>query len=330
MSSEKYHIQGATMILNNLIILKFLTYFIMDSIKQQLSKQALNIFTEYETLIMIVYDYVLYHFPKKYAFNTKKQKYNAILIITELIYLNKTGISYENYRGPVNAKTLNKHSLFFAEYTIFKNVYALMHVEYSKYNSFSKFKYQSTDTSYIMNINGKEGLGRNTHFKNKNCYKISMIVDSNRIPHSTIITAGNHNDAKIGLTNIDTINEYINIKNGIHKPYLLADKMYDTNDFRNECIEVGYKPIIDYNKRNTKNKKLIKKLTKKQRKTYKKRIKVENTFCIIKKYKRIRFIYDSYLSTYTSFLYLAECCMIRKYLVKPKIRYHIESQYINI
>ena len=92
MSSEKYHIQGATMILNNLIILKFLTYFIMDSIKQQLSKESLNIFTEYETLIMIVYDYVLYHFPKKYAFTTKKTKNNAILIITELIYFNKTDI----------------------------------------------------------------------------------------------------------------------------------------------------------------------------------------------------------------------------------------------
>jgi len=105
---------------------------------------------------------------------------------------------------------------------------------------------------------------------------------------------------------------------------MLADKMYDTNEFRNSCTKANYKPIIDYNKRRTKDVKKIKRLTKKERKIYNKRIKVENRFCIFKKYRRIRIIYDSYLSTYSSFLYLAECLMIQGYIWDTKIKIKIE------
>ena len=157
-------------------------------------------------------------------------------------------------------------------------------------------------------------MGRNKHFKNKNCYKVSTISDQNRIPSLTIVEPGNKNDAKIGLTNIDRINENVKNINFKCKPYMLADKMYDTNEFREKCTSNNFKPIIDYNKRNTKNSKLIKKLTKKEKQIYKKRIKVENTFCILKKYKRIQLIYDSNLSTYVSFIYLAQCIMITKFI----------------
>jgi len=162
-------------------------------------KESLKIFVENVNLIDIIYNYVIENYSKKYSFKNKRQKYGARLIIIELIYLAKTGLSYDNYRGPVNSKTLNTHALFFAKNRIFENVYERLHKEYSKTNTSSKFKYQSTDTSYIMNLNGKENIGRNKHNKNKNCYKVSIIVDSNGIPHSTSIVAGNHNDAKIGL-----------------------------------------------------------------------------------------------------------------------------------
>ena len=287
-------------------------------------KDSLKIFVENASLIDIIYNYVIENYSRKYSFKTKKQKYCARLIITELLYLAKTGLSYENYRGPVNRKTLNTHALFFAKHRIFENVYELMHKEYSKDNTSSRFKYQSTDTSYIMNINGKENIGRNKHNKNKNCYKLSIIVDSNGVPHSTSVVSGNKNDAKIGMKNINAINDNVNEINKNCKPYMLADKMYDTKEFRNNCINAKYRPIIDYNKRRTKDEKKIKKLTKNERKTYIKRIKVENRFCIFKKYRRVRLIYDSYLNTYISFVYLVQCCMIDKYIWKPKIKTKIE------
>ena len=278
------------------------------------SKLSLNIEKEHKKFIDCTYKYAINKFSKKYAFKNKNQKYDLRLVIVEIIYYLKSGVSYKYYRGPINAKTLNTHVLFFAKNKIFQNVYEILHKEYSKNKTFSKFKHQHTDTSYALNKNGKETLGRNKHFKNKNCYKISTIVDNNRIPSSTTVEPGNKNDAKIGLTNIDKINENIKIINSKCESYMLADKMYDTKEFREKCILNNFKPIIDYNKRNTKNKKLIKKLTKKEKKIYKKRMKVENTFCILKKYKRIQLIYDSYLSTYVSFIYLAQCFMITKFI----------------
>ena len=291
----------------------------MNTLEQHSLKNSIMLYFENEVFVNVTYNYVIEKFPKKYRFKTKNQKYGAKIVIVELLYITKTALSYKNYRGPINAKTLNRHAIFFAQHNIFENVYEIMHIQYMKYNNMSKLKIQSIDTTYIMNINGKEELGRNKHFKNKNSYKVSLIVDSNRIPLSTVINSGNKNDAKIGEINIDTTKKRINELNLKCKPYMLADKMYDTNDFRQKCVENGYRPIIDYNKRNTKNKKLIKRLTKRQRTIYKRRIGVENTNCILKKYRRVNLIYDSYLMSYKSFLYLAQCCMIQKYIGKQKM-----------
>ena len=278
------------------------------------SKLSLNIEIEYKKFIDCTYNYAIKKFSNKYAYKTKNQKYNLRLIIIELIYFLKSGVSYKYYRGPLNGITLNKHALFFAKNKIFSNVYSSLHTLYSKNNTFSKFKFQQIDTSYAMNKNGKENLGRNKHFKNKNCFKVSAIVDTNRISVKTIVEPGNRNDAKIGLSNIDQISDYVNIINIKYNPYMLGDKGYDLEEFRNKCISNNYKPIIDYNRRNTKNVMLLKHLTKVERIIYKKRIKVENTFCILKKYKRLQIIYDSYLSTYESFIHLAQCLMITKFI----------------
>ena len=93
----------------------------------------------------------------------------------------------------------------------------------------------------------------------------------------------------------------------------MADKIYDTKEFRDNVKKNKYKPLIDYNRRNIKDKLLLKSFSKKERQLYKKRIKVENTFCILKKFKRLDKIFDSYFSTYNSFLYLGCCLMLSKY-----------------
>jgi len=83
---------------------------------------------------------------------------------------------------------------------------------------------------------------------------------------------------------------------------------------KDDAKEHKYKPIIDFNKRNIKNESLIKKLSNKDKLIYRKRIKVENAFSIIKKYRRIDKIIDSYFKTYSSFLHLGLCILIAKYI----------------
>jgi len=82
---------------------------------ETLAKISLKLQESNNNVINHVYNYVINKFPKKYTFFTKKQKYDLRLVITEIIYLLETGISYKNYRGPINAKTLNLHVLFFAK-----------------------------------------------------------------------------------------------------------------------------------------------------------------------------------------------------------------------
>lgn len=277
-------------------------------------KNSLKLIKDKNSLVNYVYDYVIKKFPAKYTFKTKNQKYDLRIIISEILYFLVSGVSYANYRGPINNKTLNRHIIFFTRNNIFKDIYDSLFNEYIKNKAHTKLKYQYTDTSFIINKNGKQKLGRNKFCKNKKCYKLSLIVDINGIPNSSLIRSGNKNDAKIAINNILLHKNSMKRANSKIKPYMLADKMYDTKEFRDICKQNNYKPIVDYNKRNIKNKKLIKVLQKKEKKIYKKRTKVENTFCLLKKYKRLQIIYDSYLSTYITFLNIALCLMILKYL----------------
>ena len=81
--------------------------------------------------------------------------------------------------------------MFFSREHIFEKVYEDLYNEYIKINGYSKLKYQSIDTTFIMNKTGKQRLGRNRFFKNKNAYKISIISDMNSLPVSIIIDSGN-------------------------------------------------------------------------------------------------------------------------------------------
>ena len=60
--------------------------------------------------------------------------------------------------------------------------------------------------------------------------------------------------------------------------YFLADAGYDSNRLKDLLTNSGYRHLIVQNKRNTKNAELIKAFTKPERKIYRKRMVVENTF----------------------------------------------------
>jgi len=65
----------------------------------------------------------------------------------------------------------------------------------------------------------------------------------------------------------------------------MADAGYDSIKLRSKLNNIFYKSIIPFNKRNTKDK--IKTLTYEEKKLNKSRIKIENTFLFLKKYRRL-------------------------------------------
>lgn len=263
----------------------------------------IKIYTHFKKYINLCASYLKETFPKKYNFHNVHQKYSAKNIIIEVIYILKTGVSYGNYRGYVNAKTLNKHVLFLADHNVFDIVYNNLYKKYIKHNQYSKLKYLSVDSSVLLNKNGKESTGRCVQYRFKKGVKISIVADSQRIPLDIIISKGSTSDYQ--LFNLHAKQSRVNNHIDTVFPYILADKGYDSEKIRNMCTMMNCTPIIDYNRRNTVNKKKLKMLTTKEKVIYKKRIIVENSFSLLKKFRRVQLVYDSKISTFTAFVKLA-------------------------
>ncbi len=157
------------------------------------------------------------------------------------------------------------------------------------------------NTSFIKNINGINKLGRNKYFKNKKCFKLSTLTDINGIPISILINKGNIHDTIFGIKHTNKFPFKLVGK----KKVLMADMGYDSSKLRNILKSKNIISIIPFNKRNTKNKDKIKYLTFDQLKLYKKRITIENSYCWIKKNKRIAENNEKLMSSYKSFLYFA-------------------------
>jgi transposase len=71
-----------------------------------------------------------------------------------------------------------------------------------------------------------------------------------------------------------------------------------------------YKSIIPFNKRNTKDKNKIKVLTNEEKKLYKSRINIENTFLKIKKNRRLETVYEKKSENFLSLIYLSSIKLI--------------------
>lgn len=272
------------------------------------------------SIIKIAKKYILLKFNKRYSFIHPAQKYKLDMIISELFYVLKSGVSWNDYRGPINNKTLYNHYNFFYKNHIFKHIYILLLNKYFKNNKTSKLKNQYIDTCFIKNINGIDKIGRNKYYKNKNVSKLSIISDINGIPISILLKKGNKHDSQFIKEHIDKMLIITNTKkyknHNRYKQNFMGDKGYDSKEKRTYLINKGYTLIIPYNKRNTKNPDKIKKLTKIEKKKYKKRIKIENVFCWITKNKKIATRNEKYAISYLNFVYMALIKIIIKRITK--------------
>ena len=77
---------------------------------------------------------------------------------------------------------------------------------------------------------------------------------------------------------------------------------YDSIKLRKRLNDIFCKLIISFNKRNTKDKNKIKTLTNEEKKLYKSRTAIENTFLKIKKYPYIVIFLSFYIIYYNIYL----------------------------
>lgn len=240
------------------------------------------------------------------SYKTRKRK--EIEYIKEIINLLYSCPCWSRYNGKIDGKYLNKKHLEYINKGIYNEFYKVILTKYIKVNKYDIFKFISTDTCFIYNKYCKK-LSRNKYYKSKRGLKISAIVDATGIPLSLIIKNGNINDCKLFE---DTYNNLIIDTNATkyknsnrHKQYFLADKGYDTKHIKYILRKKGYIYIVPQNKRNIKNKSKIKKLTKKHKNIYKKRIIVENYFSWIKQFSKLTSAYESCMNNYLMLVKLA-------------------------
>lgn len=247
-----------------------------------------------------------------FTYHAQKYKLNEFLV--GIIYVLKKGIVWRDYKK-VYWNSLYKAFVKLSKLNIFHNSYIGLLKKYFRKTPAKKLRFIYTDTTIIHNINGSDKMKRNKYVKNKKVMKVSLITDINGIPFSIKTISGNTNDARILNDQLNDpfyidLNEYSK-----NEKFFLADKGYDSLNLRKKLTENNFIPIIAFNKRNTKDPKKLKTLTPKQKKMYKRRIKIEMVFGLLKRsYKRVRVRYDKYSTNYDSFLFLAFNMILFKHI----------------
>ena len=162
-------------------------------------------------------------------------------------------------------------------------------------------------------------LGRNVKYKSKNSVNIQAITDENGICLGLSPIKGSSSEVSNVINvlddiNLDDCNKYK--KSNRHKKYFIADAGYNSKNNMEYLENKGYVPIIWYNKRNTKNNKIIErnKIKGNKLKKYKTRYKADIFFSqlflrnrrrIDTKTPRLAKIYDSNIENFINSIYLS-------------------------
>ncbi len=260
-------------------------------------------------------DKVLY---KSFNGTYKTQKYKLTDILPSILYVLKTGISWRSLNDPliftktkhmIHWNTIYKIYIKLNNNEIFKITYMELLKKYIMKSTNKKLKIIITDTTFIPNKNGKDNMGYNKFYNKKKGTKISIITDSFGIPFNIKAYKGNKNDTIIledQLKDKNMIDENLINK---HKCYFMADKGYDSYKLCNYLKCANYVPLIPQRK-NVKDETKKRLYSLNQRKLFKNRMKIECMFNKMKRFRRLSFRYDSKLSTFMGFIYLAFIAII--------------------
>ncbi len=237
---------------------------------------------------------------KIYGKSYPNTKYSLTTILESIFFILKTGIPWRDlvYISHINWNTIYFHFVRLCKLNIFNKFFTYLRDLYIKQNLSCV---QIIDSTFIQNKFGKQHIGRNTFFKSKNCNKISLITDIYGIPLSIYVGLGNLHDITLAEHHITDL---CFIQRKYHKNILLGDKGYISKNFSSTLSTHNYTLMVP-KKINMKNTEYPY-----DPQLYKKRIFIEHSFANVKCYRRIQLRYDSSISHFNSFVYLAFSMLI--------------------
>src|SRR5271156_4749550 len=163
-----------------------------------------------------------------YSKSHPNTKYSIDLIIDDIFYVLKTGLSWRNVRSSIKWTSLYWHYSNFVKHHIFLKLFNFFKRQY-----LHNYIYPSTsplpislflDSSVIYNKFGVTKLGRNKFYKNKRCTKLSLLTDSKGFPLSVFLMKGNYHDTSIFHKHITDL--LLLFPKNKYKTKLIADKGY--------------------------------------------------------------------------------------------------------
>lgn len=231
-----------------------------------------------------------------YLFSHTNSKYSIDLIIDELLYFLKSGVSWRMLRSPIHYKTLYWHFSKFVEYNIFLKLFKKLRQIYLDQFIVSDNVSLLIDSTIIYNKYGINKIGRNKFYKNKRVTKISLMTDINGFPLSIFFMKGNYHDISVFNKHIKDAHLLIPNK----KVKIIADKAYSSKSNYKLLHDNNFSHIIPPRK----NMKMYTSYTY-DNSEYKRRIRIEHIFSRLKSYKRINTRYDKFLSSFRAFVLYA-------------------------
>lgn len=197
-----------------------------------------------------------------------------------IIYVLRTGISWKDLGMIHNVDEGNYRKLFYklTEMKIFDKI-----IKEIKEDSEITF----IDSSVIVNKCGnKESIGYCPQNKKHKGNKVSLIINDKGKPSGYSVDKSSCHDLKLVDKTIKDVNTKI----------IVGDKGYTSKDLQIKLEGKGIKMLVPY-KKNSKNKNTII-----EKELLKKRHLVENSFCNIKKLKRLGYRYEIKLKNFIGFV----------------------------
>ena len=252
--------------------------------------------------INMLEEYIFLKYPNLNK-KTPSRKYFLNEILREILFFIRSGSSYRLCRSTIKRSSLNNYVNFFSKNKIFINFYNHLYNLYSEKDKEEKLSYVYTDTSFIINSNClHKYVERNKYIKNKFSIKLSLVTDSNGIPINMQFVKGNLHDSPLIKKHFEEIKNSLDKKEEHKtKKYFMADAGYDSKENRSFLQNKGFEVLIPHNKRNGK---IIRKFNEEEKKLYKNRIRIENTFSKFKLFRRVKQIYEKNIDTYIQLSYL--------------------------
>lgn len=242
-----------------------------------------------------------------FNFYFPSQKWIVSDIVRALLYKLKEGCSFKSLEKifGISHSTLSNSFSVLQKFNVFSLSYSKLLKKYYGRRFIDKLKYRLTDTSSVVNKGCTEEVNYNKYYGRKKISKISTETDSDGIAIGLKIVAGNVTDNKIYRQQVFEerfIDEKMDIET---RKYLLADSGYDDKETLSTIRENNFTPIVRQNKRNIKDRNKIREMTKYETKIYKKRIKIENSYCTMKKNKDINAIYYKKINSFKNMVILS-------------------------